>query len=384
MKDVIAYSPARLSKREALVTDSNETVAANPGRREFLRRTSAGAAVTLGAPYVWAQRTDETLIVNTFGGEYQELFEKTVLQPFEKKFGVKVIHDATGTSSQDYAKIRASRGAPGFDVAAALSPPEVILGAKENLLERITEKEVPNIKFTWEKARAALPPVGVMHTLQFDSLFYNKDKIERPQSWADYWTPEKRYGPKIKGHVINYNPANLLSVYALIHAAELGGGSTANMDPAWALLKAQKPWVGVVVTASAEAAPHFENGEVWISPYWSARAGYYIGRGLPYGMTVPKEGVIANIDSASVPIGAKNKKLAYEFINFWLEPAMQRAWSIAYHCSPGRGDIGDWPKAFAESQIVTPKQFELVRLPDLDAIGANRKDWSLKWQEIMG
>ena len=80
-----------------------------------------------------------------------------------------------------------------------------------------------------------------MHTLQFDSLLYNKDKIDRPVSWADYWQPEKRYGAKIKGHVINYNPANLLSVYALIHAAELGGGSASNMEPAWALLKAQKP-----------------------------------------------------------------------------------------------------------------------------------------------
>ncbi len=364
--------------------NADDATASKPDRREFLRRASAGAALTLGAPYVWAQRTDETLVVNTFGGEYQELFEKTVMQPFEKKFGVKVIHDATGTSSQDYAKIRASRGAPGFDVAAALSPPEVILGAKEGLLEKITDKEVPNIRFTWEKARAALPPTGAMHTLQFDSLLYNKDKIERPQSWADYWQPEKRYGAKIKGHVINYNPANLLSVYALIHAAELGGGGAANMEPAWALLKAQKPYVGVVVTSSAEAVPHFENGEVWVSPYWSARAGYYISRGLPYDMTVPKEGVIANIDSASVPVGAKNKKLAYEFINFWLEPAMQRAWSIAYFCSPGRGDIGDWPKGFAESQIVTTKQFEQVKLPDLETIGAKRKDWTLRWQEIMG
>ena len=80
-----------------------------------------------------------------------------------------------------------------------------------------------------------------MHTLQFDSLIYHKDRIERPQSWADYWQPQKRYGDKIKGHVINYNPANLLSVYALIHAAELGGGSAQNMEPAWAMLKAQKP-----------------------------------------------------------------------------------------------------------------------------------------------
>ena len=358
---------------------------AQPGRRKFIRGVSAAAVTSLGAPYIWAQgKTDDTLVVNSFGGEYQELVEKAVIQPFEKKFGVKVVHDTTGTSSQDYAKIRASKGAPGFDVAAALSPPEVVLGAKENLLEKLTDKEVPNIKYTWEKARAALPPVAAIHTLQFDSLLYNKDKLDKPTSWADYWQPEKKYGAKIKGHVINYNPANLLSVYALIHAAELGGGSATNMDPAWAILRAQKPMVGVVVTTSAEAAPHFESGEVWISPYWSARAGYYISRGIPYGMVVPKEGVIANIDTSAVPVGAKNKKLAYEFINFQLDPAIQRAWSIAYFCSPGRGDITDWPKGFADTQIVTAKQFDSVKLPDLDAIGNNRKDWTLKWQEIMG
>jgi putative spermidine/putrescine transport system substrate-binding protein len=373
-----------MSASDGGVMKSDGVTMTSPERREFLRRASVGAATALAAPYVWAQRTDDTLVVNSFGGEYQELIEKAVIQPFEKKFGVKVVHDTTGTSSQDYAKIRASRGAPGFDVAAALSPPEVILGGKEGLLEKLTDKEIPNLRNTWEKPRSAMPPVAAMHTLQFDSVLYHKDRIERPESWADYWQPDKRYGAKIKGHVINYNPANLLSVYALIHAAELGGGGAQNMEPAWAMLKAQKPWVGVVVTASTEAVPHFESGEVWISPYWSARAGYYVSRGLPYRMTVPREGVIANIDSACVPVGAKNKKLAYEFINFWLEPATQRAWCLAYFCSPGRGDIGDWPKEFAESQIVTPQQFEKVKLPDLEAIGAKRKDWTLRWQEIMG
>ena len=51
-------------------------------RREFIRRASAAAVVSLGAPYVWGQRTDETLVVNSFGGEYQELFEKNVIEPF--------------------------------------------------------------------------------------------------------------------------------------------------------------------------------------------------------------------------------------------------------------------------------------------------------------
>src|SRR5215510_8141801 len=137
-------------------------------RREFIKRTSAAAVAGLSAPYVWGQKTDDTLVVNSFGGEYQEIFEKNIIQPFEKKLGVKVVHDTTGTSSQDYAKIRASKGAPGFDVAAALSPPEVLLGAKEGLLEKFGDKEVPNLKYTWEKVRQTMPPVTVIHTLQFD------------------------------------------------------------------------------------------------------------------------------------------------------------------------------------------------------------------------
>ena len=110
--------------------DSDSTAPTELNRREFIRRASAAAIAGLGAPYVIAQRTEETLVVNSFGGEYQELFEKAVIQPFEKKFGVKVVHDTTGTSAQDYAKIRAAKGAPGFDVAAALSPPEVLLGVE--------------------------------------------------------------------------------------------------------------------------------------------------------------------------------------------------------------------------------------------------------------
>lgn len=351
-----------------------------PSRRALL----AGAgAFAVAAPNVVLAQAGDTLVVNTQGGEYQEIVETTVIKPFEQKFGVKVTHDPTGTASQDYAKIRAARGAPGFDVAGLLTPPEMILGARENMLERITEREVPNLRHSWPVASQVIPNVGVAHTLQYCALVYNKDKVEKPSSWADYWEPHKRYGDRIKGHVINYNPTNLLSVYALIHAAQLGGGGVDNMEPAWERLKAQKPYVGVVVTGSTEAVPYFENGEVWISPYWSARSGYYMERGLPLDMLVPKEGVIGLFDCAAVPVGAKNKKLAYEFLNFRLDPAVQRAFSLAYFSSPGRGDLTDWPETFARTQIIRDDQIAKVQFPDSEVIGARRRDWTLKWQEVM-
>jgi putative spermidine/putrescine transport system substrate-binding protein len=353
-------------------------------RRQVVAGGAAVGASAIASPFVIPAMAAETLVVNTQGGEYQQIVEETVLKPFEKKFGAQVVNDPTGTAAQDYAKIRASRGAPGFDVANTLTPPEIILGAKEGLLERITEREVPNLKYVWEKGKTVIPPHGVPHTFMFAALIYNKDKLEKPASWADYWKPAQRYGDKIKGHVIAFHPTNLLAVYALIHAAELEGGSADNLDPAWKLLREQKPYVGPVVTGSAEAVPHFENGDVWIAPYWSPRTGYYIERGLPFGMVIPKEGVNGLCDVAAVPTGAANKKLAYEFLNFRLEPDVQRAFSLAYHSSPGRSDMGDWPKEFADVQIVTKEQMDRLQFPDSEAIATKRRDWTLRWQEVMG
>jgi hypothetical protein len=128
--------------------------------RRSILKAGGGLAACLAAgtaPAVVA-RAQETLIVNSQGGEYQQIFERTVIEPFKEQFGVTVIHDPTGTASQDFAKIRASGGAPGFDVAVVLTPPEVILGAREGLLLPITEDKVPNLKrpATWCPSMAPL------------------------------------------------------------------------------------------------------------------------------------------------------------------------------------------------------------------------------------
>ncbi len=360
------------------------TPRAGISRRKLLKYSGGIAAcVAAGVGPARITRAADTLIVNSQGGEYKEIFEQVVIAPFEKKFGVKVIHDATGTASQDMAKLRAAGGKPGFDVAATLTPPEVILGGREGLLTPITANEVPNLDHVWDEAKDLGGGYGAVHTVQYASLIYNKEKVEKPDSWADYWEPWKRYGEDIRNHVIGYNPANLLSIFALLYAARLDGGGTDNMAPAWDYLKNQKPYLGVVVTGSSEAVPHFENGQVWISPYWSGRAALYIDRGLPFEMVVPKEGVFGLPDVAAVPAGTANKELAFEFVNFRLSKDVQRAFSLAYHAGPGRNDISDFPEEFLSRQIASKEKIAKTIWPDLAKIGEKRKDWTLKWQEIM-
>ena len=88
------------------------------------------------------------------------------------------------------------------------------------------------------------------------------------------------------------------------------------------------------------------------------------------------------IDVACVPMGAKNKNLAYEFLNWRLDPAIQREWALAYFSSPTRPGV-ELPAKFAASQLTTQEQLAKTQFPDSDVIGARRKDWTLKWQEIM-
>ena len=183
--------------------------------------------------------------------------------------------------------------------------------------------------------------------------------------------------------MIAFEPANLLSVYALIMAAKLKGGGVENLAPAWELLQAQKPWIGVSVMASDAAAPYFENDQVWLAPFWSARSGYYVGRNYPVDFTIPQEGTIGLANCACVPVGAANKKLAFEFINFRLDPEVQRAFNLAYRTSPGRPDITDWPADYAATQIVTEQKMASVDFPDSALIGSKRGGWTRKWQEIM-
>ena len=194
-----------------------------------------------------------------------------------------------------YAKMRAGRGTASFDIAAEMTAGQIILGAKEKLLQEITERENPNLKYVWDVSRKLIPPYGIIENYQYLALIWNKNKIKKPEFWLDYWQAQKTYGEQIKGRVLSHGMSNYeLAAYALIMGAKASGGDERHMDKAWDLLRGLKPYLGPVVDTSAAAVPcYMENQEVWIGPYWSARSVYYIKRGLPIDMTVPKEGTIS-------------------------------------------------------------------------------------------
>ena len=316
------------------------------------------------------------VIVNAYPSEYEDLFNKYIKEPFERETGIKVICDCNGSAAEDYAKIKASGGAPGWDVDAVTAQ-EAIQGAKEGLLLELTEQNVPNIKYFYPDMRKLVGPYGVPYEIQYMSLMYHKDKVKpAPDSWQVMWDP------KVKGHALTFQFANILGVYHMLMAAKINGGSFENVEPGFQALEKLKDNLLDWPQQSTQAVVHMERGEVWVMPYWDGRAHYYVDQGLPYDFVIPKEGSIPLVNSLIIPKGAKNRENAFRFVDFWLSKEIQRSWALGYTVGPGRGDI-DFPDDFKKRHITTEADIKKMGPPDFDYIAKNRPAWTDRVNRIM-
>lgn len=314
--------------------------------------------------------------MNAYASEYEDLFNRIIKEPFERETGIKVVYDSTGSAAEDYAKIRAAQGDPGWDVVSVTAQ-EPIQGAKEGLLQEITEENVPSLRFLYPNVRQIVGNYGVAHEIQYMSLMYHKERVQpAPDSWEIMWDP------KVKGHALTFQFANILGVFHMVMAAKINGGSLENVEPGFQALERLKDNLLDWPQQSTQAVVHMERGEVWAMPYWDGRAHYYINQGLPYDFVIPKEGSIPLINAMIIPKGAKNKENAYKFLEFWLRREVQREWALGYTVGPGRGDI-DFPEDFKTRHITSQAQLDQMQPPDFDYIARNRPAWTERINRIM-
>ena len=326
------------------------------------------AAIFMSAPAM-AQR----LVVNSYGGEYEGLIMEAVIEPFEEQFGVEVVYDAVGSASEDYARIRATRGNPGFDVVV-MTAPEALQGCREGLLLEMTEENVPNLADLNQAVRESAGACGAVHELQYMSLLYNTEHVTTPPTswhalWDEQWT----------GHVLIPDITSIMAVYLLQMSSIINGGDLQNLDPGFEAVAELVPRTVAIESSSAVMAQFIERDEAWILPYWSGRAQYYKDQGWPVDFLIPEEGTIPLLATLSIPAQAQNKELALEFVNFFLEKAQQEAWALAYNVGSARSDL-DLPDDFKATQITSAEQLDQLILPDQLEIASERSGWTERWQ----
>jgi putative spermidine/putrescine transport system substrate-binding protein len=317
-------------------------------------------------------RADE-LIVNSYGGPYEAIIQERIIAPFEKQFGIKVIYDAAGSASQDYAKIKATKGRPGFDVVV-MTASESLAGCKENLLEKLNVEAVPNLARLDRNVSAMAGQCGAVHEVQYMALLFRRDRIDKP---LDSW--QQLNSSELKGKIILPGIGNVMAVFLTQMMSVANGGSLTNLDPGFTAMAKMAPQTVAFEQSSAIMDKFMRGGRISAMPAWSGRAQLLKDEGLPIEYVIPKEGTIPLIATLNVPVGAPNKTAAFKFVNFFLDKARQEAWVTGYQVGSIREDL-DIPAEIRARQITTKADLEKLHLPDLELVSEKLPVWSDRWK----
>jgi len=347
----------------------------HPGNQQELGKIMKTPTITAAALLTTVTAGHcEQLIVNSYGGPYEAIIMERIIKPFEDKTGISVVYDPVGSSSQDYAKIKATNGRPGFDVVV-MTASQSLDGCRDGLLEKFTPATVPNLEKLSPAINKIAGECGAVHELQYMSLLWRTDKLKAaPSSWVALFDSE------LKGKVIlptfqNIMAANLMQVLSV----QNGGDLLNNVDPGFkAMAQLAKQSVGFE-QSSAVMETYVKDGQVWAMPFWNGRAQLLVDTGMPVDYIKPVEGTIPLIATLNVPVGTQNKEAAMKFVNFFLEKSSQEAWVTGYKVGSARSDI-DVPDAVRAKQITTEEDLDKLLLPDLSIMAAKLPEWGDRWE----
>ena len=281
-------------------------------RRDFIK-TASGLALVPMLPLIHstAFAADESIVVGTWGGDYQNLLQQ-IIAPIVAKQNINVVYD-TGSAVARVTKLRAERNSRRGSMDVALLG-EVDMFDAENAasLEPIDASKLPNLKHALETLRT---PYSVPHIFSAMTLVYNTEKFPNGvKSLQDLLDPAN------KGRV------GMSDILYLYNSAFLGlgdGGDATSFDEGKTFLTKLRPNSPRVYPSNEAVAAALKSGEIWIAVMWKARALQWRDSGLPVDFSIPKEGTIPVVFEAGIAKNSRNKDAAYAYLNAMLEPQGQ-------------------------------------------------------------
>ena len=333
---------------------------------------AAIACLAVGTPAL----AEDTLVINSFGGNYEKIHRDLVITPFEKENGV-TVKVITAYSGDTLAQLRAQKDNPQFDVVH-LSGGLETAAASEGLLAPIKPSELSNYDEMYPFAVAGIEKgIGPMYSTAVIGLIYNTDQIpEAPKSWKDI------ANPAYADHVLLTDAAsNTYGMLGLLMMNKVEGGTLDDIKPGLAFVEKLLP-TSTIVSKSPEIQQNFAQGNAWIAPYAQDYALTLIKAGLPVKFTQPEEGGVMAPITVNLVAGRPNRELALKFIDFSIRAQASKGWAEALGYSPTNKTV-ELPPEIAESVVYG--EAEAAKLVSFDAakIGENRASWNEQWSRTI-
>lgn len=289
----------------------------------------------------------KTLTVYNWG----DYIDPALIKKFERQSGYHVDYETFDSNESMLTKIR--QGGTNYDVVVP-SEYTVQRMKKEHLLAPLDHRRLPNLKYIDPQfLHQDFDPTNHYSVPYFWGtlgIVYNDQKIDGTsvQHWAQLWSP------RLKNNLMLIDSARDVFAAALItqgHSVNTTNRQT--LQQAQQHLKALTPNVKAIV--ADEMKMYMEQGEAAVGITYSGDAKEMMSVNHHLHYVVPAEGSNIWFDNLVIPKAAKNKRAAYQFINFMLKPAnaAQNARYVGYD-TPNWKAKQELPKKVTSNQAFYP------------------------------
>jgi putative spermidine/putrescine transport system substrate-binding protein len=334
------------------------------GRRRLLQASGAAIAGATFGPLLLAERTiaqTRTIYVNTWGGSWTAAEEAAYFKPFTAATGIAV----RTVAPVSFAKLKAqvTSGNYEYDVTE-INQTEWLRAEREGLVEPIDWTIVQKDKLFPDAVFAN----GISYCALGTNLCYRKDKFPNggPRSWADFWDVKKFPGTRSL-----YNSAPRTLFFALLaDGVPPDKIYPFDLDRAFRKLDQIKPHIKVWWTQGNQSQQLIRDGEIDMMAIWNARASELAAQGLP--VELVWNGAHISITMWGVAKGAPNRKLAWEFIQFAVQPRQQAEFCSRLFYGPTNPKAYEFVKPEVARQMPTyPENARQAVIANAEWEGAN-------------
>ncbi len=302
-------------------------------RRSFLKNAGVAAATVGFGPLIITERTiaqTRTLYVNTYGGSYSAAQDAAFFKPFTAATGIQ-IRQVTPVS---FAKLRAQvqSGNYEWDVTG-INQGEWTRANQQGLAEPIDWTVLQKDKLPPDSVHEN----GITGNIQSTNLVYRSDKFSNggPKSWADFWDVKKFPGTR---SLCSRDATRSLTFALFADGLPHDKLYPIDINRAFKKLDEIKPYIKVWWDGGNQSQQLLRDGEVDMMSMWNGRASELKAQGVP--AEIVWDGAYRINSTWGVAKGAPNRKLAWEFIQFAVQPEPEAEFAKRLYYGPST------PKAF--------------------------------------
>lgn len=329
-----------------------------------------------GCGLISQNSNDDVFTIATYGGSYGDSIRERFIEPFAKKYHVKV-REEIAVSNVTLGKLMQG----GSDIDVAFMDGGVSEHAQSmKVLQPIDTSKLTNSKSLAKETVYQKDGSNFAVSIGFYAvgLTYNTEMVKTPpESWKDLWNPE------YQGKITAPSVSNAMGLPFVLGINEAFGGSRDEVDIAVDQLS--KLRVASYFDTAGAGENLFQGDEAAVGAAYASSASSLKERGLPIEYVTPAEGAIAGDIRAHIPEKSSNTELAYKFIDFALSVQAQTGLSKDLLMAPVNKKV-ELPDS-VKDQMPYGRNGSIgdLNIPDWFALNENRQKWTIEFnQEVIG